>query len=1158
MLTRRLAIAVLVFAVLTGCRDKSLSDTSSGAYRDAVSAFYTGLAAMEVGADAHAEAELLRVTRLSAQEPASWANLGLLALRRNEFDAAAERLGRAESLAPQNSSIQLLLALLASNRGQLDDGIARLRRAITMDSTSLKAMYALAQEIERRGDENSDAEIQLWLDRILSANPDNMAVLIETARLAARRNDAERLAGSVSQLMELTPTWPLEVREQLDLLREALSASDYRGATTQVAFLRNVLLTFPAYRQDLAEVQTPASLIGEPIQRFIRLPSPSATPAPADAALHYATETLIPSDSTAWAWIGALTLNGEGAPRVLVANGNAIRVVGGTGLAFPGGPSAQPPGPAGITSLDFNYDFRMDLALAGADGFRLFAQQPSGDFVDVTPQTGLPTSITRSPYTAVWAADLDLEGDMDVVLGAPAGPPRILQNNGDGTFSPLRLFDGIDGLVGFVWADLDADGDPDVALLDGASTLQVFANERGGRFVEQSLPQELDAVHGVGAMDADGDGVIDVILIQEGGYIQRLSRPGADQAPESASWTLRELARWPDFAGESDGGPLRIFAADLDNNGALDLVVSGPRNSRIWLSDGSDTYIPLETQIEAHIFDIAALNQDGRLDLLGLSRAGRPLVMQARPTVTYNWTQLRPRAAQSAGDQRINSFGIGGEVELRSGLLFQKQRITRPIVHFGLGDNVTAEVARIIWPNGIVQAEFDLLRDATVQAVQRLKGSCPWVFTYDGTTMRFVTDFLWRSPLGLRINAQETAGLTSTEDWVRIRGDQLVARDGYYDLRITAELWETHFFDHVSLMIVDHREETELFIDERFAFPPPPLVLNVTEALRPVTRAWDDRGQDVTEVVAARDERYLDSFGRGRYQGVTRNHYVEVELGDDAPHTGPLWLVASGWIRPTDSSINVALSQGKHEPPMGLSLEVPDGGGGGGWVTVNENLGFPAGKSKTVLIDLQRTFRAGGARRLRLRTNLEIYWDQIAWAAGARNDQITMSRIAPSTADLRYRGFSEVHEADRSSPEYPTYDRLAGTAARWRDLIGYHTRHGDVRELLDEIDDRYVIMNAGDEMAFRFPAPPPPPDGWSRDFVLIGDGWVKDGDYNTASSKTVLPLPSHDRPEYTARPGRLVDDPVFLRHSQDWHKYHTRFVTPEQFQNALIPSSGTP
>jgi hypothetical protein len=121
----------------------------------------------------------------------------------------------------------------------------------------------------------------------------------------------------------------------------------------------------------------------------------------------------------------------------------------------------------------------------------------------------------------------------------------------------------------------------------------------------------------------------------------------------------------------------------------------------------------------------------------------------------------------------------------------------------------------------------------------------------------------------------------------------------------------------------------------------------------------------------------------------------------------------------------------------------------------------------------------------------------------------------------------------------------------WRDLIGYYTRFGDVRELLMRADDRYVIMNAGDEMSFRFAAPPAPPSGWVRDFVIAGDGWIKDGDYNSTFSKTVLPLPYHAKNLYITPPGRLEDEWVYQQHPEDWQTYHTRYVTPDVFQNAM-------
>ena len=185
---------------------------------------------------------------------------------------------------------------------------------------------------------------------------------------------------------------------------------------------------------------------------------------------------------------------------------------------------------------------------------------------------------------------------------------------------------------------------------------------------------------------------------------------------------------------------------------------------------------------------------------------------------------------------------------------------------------------------------------------------------------------------------------------------------------------------------------------------------------------------------------------------------------------------------------------------------------------------------------------------MRLRTNLEVYWDWMGYAAGASQAPLETARIAATSAELRYRGFSRTTFEGPRRLELPQYDRLASVAQQWRDLVGYHTRFGEVGELLEQVDDRYVIMNAGDELRLEFPALPPPRSGWTRDFVLIGDGWVKDGDFNTGFSRTVRPLPSHDRPGYdaTGLPAPLEDDPVYRRHAGDWDTYHTRYVAPDR------------
>ena len=227
---------------------------------------------------------------------------------------------------------------------------------------------------------------------------------------------------------------------------------------------------------------------------------------------------------------------------------------------------------------------------------------------------------------------------------------------------------------------------------------------------------------------------------------------------------------------------------------------------------------------------------------------------------------------------------------------------------------------------------------------------------------------------------------------------------------------------------------------------------------------------------------------------------------------------------------------------------MPDGRGG--WVVARPDLGFPAGKHKTMVIDLEGLFGPDTPRRLRLATNLEIYWDRLAVAERVPDSSGSVTAMSMAVADLRYRGFSETLTPTRAHPEVPVYDRLQGTGQRWPDLVGYHTRFGDVRELLAGPDDRYVIMNAGDEIVLRFTGPPPA-EGLVRDFVLVGHGWVKDGDYNTAFSRTVLPLPTRESGLYETPPTTLEDDPVYQRNAEDWIRFHTRYVQPSEFLSGL-------
>ncbi len=1146
---RRVIVAVgvaLIFALaLFGYSLWRRGHPTAENYRALVSTFTEGVVALEVSDDEHALPSLTLATQIAPSEPAGWADLGVFYLRHNNSDQARQALEKAGSLAPKNAAILALRGLLETQSGKFADAVADYQQAVALDPADLQARYALGQAVQQQGGPNADADAEKQLQAIADAAPDNLFAAIKLAEAAAKAGQTETVRQMTARLAAHAAGWPPDLQAALKTAQQAVSGGDTRAAVPALQGLENLLGQYPPFHADLLKVQGDTGVLGVPLTRFLSLPNPSATPAAPDMNLKFTPQPLaVPGSAGRWTWAETVLLTPQAAPTLAVADGRTLRV-GAVSLAFPGGPQSAPSTPDGVAAFDADNDSRMDFACAGLGGLRLYHQKVNGTFTDATAKANLPPAIVGGSYLGVWPVDIDTDGDLDLALGTASGTPTVLRNNGDGTWNVLHPFPTVKtGVSQFAWADLDGDGSPDAALLDSQGKLFVLQNKRSGVFVNWPLPADLGKIAALSAADVDADGTQDLVVLTAGGAIRRLWRKA-----DGGGWDVAEML--PDRAAFAPGnGSARLHWADLDNNGALDLIDTTSDGSQVWLTDARGKFMASPIAAAGTQLTTDAQAVKGRLDLIGLRVDGLPLRLVNSGSKNYAWQDVRLKAA-SQGDKRNNIYGIGSEISLRAGLLYEDQIVSGPITHFGLGDNAKADGIRILWTNGTTQAEFTLKPDQIAEAPERLIGSCPWLFADDGTGatadqgMKFVTDFIWRSPLGLRINAQDTAGVVQTRDWVKVRGDQLQARDGFYHLRITADLWETHFFDQIALMSVDHPAGTDVFVDERFAIPPPPLAVTAMTPPRPVVRAVDDTGKDVTGLVQARDGKYLDT-GVGDYQGVTRDHWVTLDLGPDLNPEAPRWLVAQGWIHPTDSSINLALGQGHHAPPRDLSLEIPDGHGG--WKAVRPHLGFPEGKNKTILINV-----TGLPRTVRLRTNLEIYWDFLGTAQGLPQTPLRTRTLTAAEARLRYRGFSATHQADHTVPELPDYAHLAGTAPRWLDLEGFYTRFGDVRELLARTDDRYVIMNAGDEMALRFAAPPPPPAGWTRDFVLIGDGWVKDGNYNTAFSRTVLPLPAHSRPAYNTPPGRLADDPVYQAHRPDWQTYQTRWISPQRFREGMRP-----
>ena len=1134
-------LIICLLAAVACSREDVPPDSGSVEYQQAVADFYMSLGASQTDEARFAFNKMNDVAQAFPEEAAAWANLGVFAMRQGNYDLAADRMNTARELQPRQPDVLFLSGILESRLGNISSAIEFYRRGVEANPDNIRLRFALAQELEREDDVVNAEEINSVLLELNTTVPENQVILLELARIAVKDRDYDEVKRYLDLLSSLSDNWESENVDQLNYNYEVLEEGDYTELNLELSFLRTGLESQPTFQNDLLQVRLPPTDVGYLINRFLHLPQPEVKVAAPDMNMSLELQTLVLPEPRSQ-WVKGVTLLESAPPFPVSISDGEIVVDDAVRLPFPG-PAGEILPLNAFTAIDYNYNFRNDIASAGSSGFRLYEQNSDETFSDVTSRLGLTSATVNGSYHGVWALDVDMDGDLDLLLAPVDRDPFVLRNNGDGSFTEMNVLNGTGPVQDFLWADLDGDGVPEATFLTMNGDILVFRNLRGGNFAPSELITEGKAA--VVVADLDASGQFDIITLSKTGSLTQLYFD-----MQIGDWSSNILNT--ELQKESELGEVHLFIADLDNNGALDLILTDNESTSIWLGDQDRKPVLYKKELPGGITGVFDVDGNERLDLLGISDDLTPFQLKNSGTMNYFARSIRARASGLEGDQRINSFGIGGEMEVRSGLLYQKQLISSPIVHFGLGEYEEAQMLRIIWPNGSVQAEFaELGMGATIFNEQILKGSCPWLFTSDGEEVHFITDILWRSPLGLRINALETAGIEQTLDRVRIPSGKISAVDGVYDVRITAELWETHFFDYVSLVAVDHPAGSEIFIDERFSFPAPDLTTRLMASPQPVAKVTDDEGNDLTEIVSQIDRRYISPFNKTAYQGLTEEHSIVIELNDALDVNGAEWLLLSGWLRPTDSSINLALSQGSIDPPQGLHVEVTEANGD--WRTLHKNYGFPAGKLKTILIDLDDVFDGNANRRVKLTTTTEIYWDGIFQAQKLDNSLITETDLEPMKMELRYRGFSEWYREDEVSPKLADYSFISSTNQRWRDLEGLHTRFGDVNELLEEIDDRYVIMNAGDELLLNFRAIDEPEEGYQRSYVFVSDGWEKDGDYNTEASQSVLPLPYHGQTDYKfSATGTLFDDPVFQRFREDWINYHTRYINSHQFRNALV------
>jgi hypothetical protein len=532
---------------------------------------------------------------------------------------------------------------------------------------------------------------------------------------------------------------------------------------------------------------------------------------------------------------------------------------------------------------------------------------------------------------------------------------------------------------------------------------------------------------------------------------------------------------------------------------------------------------------------LADLNADGRTDLV---TGGEAALAFWRNAGRDNRTSLRVGLTGRAS----NRLGIGSKIQVRAGSLstrLERSAATPPVapadVVFGLGSRPGADVVRVLWPSGILQAEgreSALPSPLAIEELNRKPSSCPFLYTWNGERFEFVTDFIGGGEMGY----WEGPGARNRPDpleYVRISADQLRAKDGRFEIRVTNELEETLFADRFQLLAIAHPRDIDVYPNEGMTESPKPYRLFAVAGAR-VPHAVDDGGRDVTERIARIDRRYPDSFALERFRGYAAPHTLTLDL--EPVGRAPV-LLLNAWTDYAFSSDNVAAHQ------AGLSLTPPllqARDAAGRWRTIVREIGIPVGRPQTVTVDLAGRLRPG-EHEVRIVTNMRIYWDQVLVATNAPINDLQVRPLDPITATLRVRGFSAEIRPDGQEPPLYNYARVM-LASPWKTMPGRYTREGDVRELLMKTDDMFVIAKPGDEIAAAFDAAAagPLPDGWTRTFLLLADGFSKEMDINSASPDRVEPLPFHAMTAYPYRaPEHYPDTPEYQQYQA---KYNTRVV----------------
>lgn len=1075
--------------------------------------------------------------------------------------AATAAMEKLQAIAPDSADTFSLLARVALAQGDMPAALDAWKRAGQLDPTGAANWFEAYLAVREQGNASDESQDDL-LNKAAELAPDNLAIVLEQLPRLARQESPQLiealdraegllqpLEASVKRLVNIS------LNDLVSKARQAAEEQDWNAARRSIQMIVNATRAEEAVQSDRLSVDR------SPLEFVVVDFSSEFYQKHADAMAN--TETPI---TVAYAAQPLTSLpEGETARDLQLADFDLSGTLGFAVLAdqavhlFLSDSATQRIETNGdfthllVADLDGDADIG-DGKVRQAGDLDLIAYGPSGVLIvenatDADPAWQVvPQEASLADVDVAVLADLDHDGDLDL-FASVAGEPTVWSNTDGLHFQPWAdgAITGVQQsgkLTQAIAVDWDRDTDMDIVALDEGGRLGWFENLRHRRMRWHSFDKEWigsEPLVAFEVVDVDRNASWDLLLGTNDDV--RLTRTRTPQAGKVIPLDVARVA---------DALPINWRLLDYDNDGHQDLFAGGDSASKLLRGHFDGKFVPTESVLPVLDESIltaraADIDDDGDMDLALLESDGWR-VLENQGGNQNHWIDVRLLAAQVKGGAaspsgRVNQYGIGSLLEMRSGADYQALTVRDTTTHFGLGSSDAADAIRVIWTNGIPQSILQPTADTLVTERQTLKGSCPYLYAWDGERYMFVTDLLWAAPIGLQTPHGQIMPDRPWE-YIKVPGHMVAEVDGQYRFRITEELWEAAYFDQVELIAVDHPSEVEVYTNEKVG---PPTIAQrglhlVGDKILP-TVAIDSQGRDVRDLLAEQDDRYVKAFDRKIVQGWTEPHFIELEF-DGLEDASQLNLFLTGWIYPTDTSINVGLAEDDSasgpRPPYIESLDSD-----GNWVETIPFTGFPGGKTKTVAIDISQAF-AGDMHRLRIVTSNEIYWDAAFITREPAKAEVRETSLTMTSAELVFRGFSSTTEHPGLGPERYNYGEVS-LLPKWPPMQGRFTRYGDVLPLLESTDSQLVVLGSGDEIALSFAPPAKPlPPGWTRDFVLHSVGWDKDADLNTIYGNTSEPLPFSGMPSYPSE--SYPSDPAYQEYLRT---YQTRKQADGAFRNLL-------